>query len=48
MGALLSETLRGHRVIKTYGMEDFEADRFARANDRYFRVTRRTDPASRR
>ncbi len=42
MGALLSETLRGHRVIKTYGMEGFEADRFARANDRYFRVTRRT------
>jgi subfamily B ATP-binding cassette protein MsbA len=42
MGSLLSETLRGHRVIKTYGMEPFEADRFARANDRYFRVTRRT------
>lgn len=42
MGALLSETLRGHRVIKTYGMEPFEANRFARANDRYFRVTRRT------
>jgi len=42
MGALLSETLRGQRVIKTYGMEPFEADRFARANDRYFRVTRRT------
>ena len=42
MGALLSETLRGHRVIKTYGMEPFEAGRFARANDRYFRVTRRT------
>lgn len=42
MGALLSETLRGHRVIKTYGMEDFEAGRFARANDRYFRVIRRT------
>jgi subfamily B ATP-binding cassette protein MsbA len=42
MGALLSETLRGHRVIKTYGMEPFEAARFARANDRYFRVTRRT------
>ena len=42
MGALLSETLRGHRVIKTYGMEPFEAERFAGANDRYFRVTRRT------
>jgi len=42
IGALLSETLRGHRVIKTYGVEEFEADRFAEANDRYFRVTRRT------
>ena len=42
IGALLSETLRGHRVIKTYGMEEFEADRFGKANDRYFRVTRRT------
>ena len=42
MGSLLSETLRGHRVIKTYGMEPFETERFARANDRYFRVTRRT------
>ncbi|HEU5249915.1 MAG TPA: ABC transporter ATP-binding protein [Thermoanaerobaculia bacterium] len=42
MGSLLSETLRGHRVIKTYGMEPFEAERFGRANDRYFRVTRRT------
>ena len=42
MGALLSETLRGHRVIKTYGMEEFEAQRFAEANERYFRVTRRT------
>ena len=42
MGALLSETLRAQRVIKTYGMEPFEAERFARANDRYFRANRRT------
>jgi ATP-binding cassette, subfamily B, bacterial MsbA len=42
IGALLSETLRGHRVIKTYGMEGFEAHRFDEANQRYFRVTRRT------
>ncbi|HSS44334.1 MAG TPA: ABC transporter ATP-binding protein, partial [Thermoanaerobaculia bacterium] len=42
MGSLLSETLRGHRVIKTYGMEEFEARRFEQANERYFRVTRRT------
>ena len=42
MGALLSETLRGHRVIKTYAMEGFEARRFGQANERYFRVNRRT------
>ncbi|MGH9316654.1 MAG: ABC transporter ATP-binding protein [Thermoanaerobaculia bacterium] len=42
MGSLLSETLRGHRVIKTFGMEEFEARRFDEANERYFRVTRRT------
>ena len=42
MGAILGETLRGQRVIKTYAMEDFEAARFQRANERYFRVSRRT------
>jgi subfamily B ATP-binding cassette protein MsbA len=42
IGALLSETLRGHRLIKTYAMEPFEARRFAEVNDRYFRVNRRT------
>ncbi len=42
MSTLLSETLRGNRVIKTYGMEDYEARRFATANDRYFRVSLRT------
>ncbi|MGH9368718.1 MAG: ABC transporter ATP-binding protein [Thermoanaerobaculia bacterium] len=42
MGSLVSETLRGNRVIKTYGMEDFEAERFRTANDRLFRVSLRT------
>ena len=42
MGSILGETLRGQRVIKTYAMEDFEAARFQTANDRYFRVSRRT------
>jgi len=41
MGALLSETLRGHRVIKTYLMEKFEGERFALANERTFRANRR-------
>jgi subfamily B ATP-binding cassette protein MsbA len=42
MGALLSESLRGHRVIKTYAMELFEQRRFGRVNQEYFRVNRRT------
>ena len=42
MGAILGETLRGHRLIKTYGMEAFEGDRFRRANVRYFRASRQT------
>ena len=42
MSTILSETLRGHRVIKTYGMEKFEERRFGEANERYFRVNRRT------
>jgi subfamily B ATP-binding cassette protein MsbA len=42
IGALLSETLRGHRLIKTYAMEPFEARRFGEVNDRYFSANRRT------
>jgi subfamily B ATP-binding cassette protein MsbA len=42
MGALLGETLRGHRLIKTYAMEDFEAERFDGANRRYFGASRQT------
>ena len=30
MGTRLSEVLKGNRVIKTYGMEDYEAERLAR------------------
>ena len=42
MGAILGETLRGHRLIKTYAMEDFEAERFGEANRRYFGASRQT------
>ncbi len=42
MGALLGETLRGHRLIKTFAMEDFEADRFDAANRRYYAASRQT------
>ncbi len=42
MGSILGETLRGHRLIKTYAMEDFEAERFGQANRRYFAASRQT------
>jgi len=42
MGAILGETLRGHRLIKTYAMEDFEAERFRQANRRYFGASRQS------
>jgi subfamily B ATP-binding cassette protein MsbA len=40
MGAMLGETVRGHRLIQTYAMEDFEAERFRRVNRKYFDATR--------
>ncbi len=40
IGSILSETLKGQRVIKTYGMEPFEEKRFGEANDRYLRTSR--------
>jgi subfamily B ATP-binding cassette protein MsbA len=42
MGAILGETLRGHRLIKTYAMEDFEAERFRDANRSYFGASRQS------
>jgi subfamily B ATP-binding cassette protein MsbA len=42
MGAILGETLRGHRLIQTYGMEEFEARRFAQANRRHFGASRQS------
>ena len=42
MGSILGETLRGHALIKTYGMEKFEADRFGEANRRYFAAIRQS------
>ncbi|MDH3402513.1 MAG: ABC transporter ATP-binding protein/permease [Acidobacteriota bacterium] len=35
---LLSEATRGHRVVKAFGMEDFEHTRFAAATGRHLRV----------
>ncbi|MGH9443094.1 MAG: ABC transporter ATP-binding protein [Thermoanaerobaculia bacterium] len=42
IGDLLEETIRGHRIVKTYGMEPFEDRRFRAANQRYFRVNLKT------
>ena len=42
MGSILGETLRGHALIQTYGMEEFEAERFGQANRRYFGAIRQS------
>jgi subfamily B ATP-binding cassette protein MsbA len=42
IGEILQETIRGHRIVKTYGMEGFESARFRDANQRYFRVNLKT------
>ncbi|MFN7962208.1 MAG: ABC transporter ATP-binding protein [Thermoanaerobaculia bacterium] len=39
--ALLSEAVRGHRVVKAFGMERFEHTRFAASNARHLRVSLR-------
>ena len=42
IGEILQETIRGHRVVQTYGMEPYESRRFRTANEGYFRVNLRT------
>jgi len=42
IGEILQETIRGHRIVKTYGAEGFESRRFRAANQRYFRVNLKT------
>jgi subfamily B ATP-binding cassette protein MsbA len=42
MGSILGETLRGHALIQTYGMEKFEEARFGEANRRYFGAIRQS------
>ena len=36
--SLLAEAVRGHRVVKAFGMERFEFDRFRRATRRHLRI----------
>ena len=38
---VLSETLRGHRVVQAYGAERYEADRFGQVNERTFRLLKK-------
>jgi subfamily B ATP-binding cassette protein MsbA len=38
LASLMSEGVRGHRVVKAFGMEDFELGRFREATRRHLRV----------
>ena len=38
MSMLLQETIQGNRVVKAFGMEAYEKQRFAEENDRLFRL----------
>jgi subfamily B ATP-binding cassette protein MsbA len=40
--ALLQETVQGNRVVKAFGMEEYENRRFAEENRRLFRLTMKT------
>lgn len=35
----LHETITGHRIVKAFGMEDYEKRRFAKENERFFEIT---------
>jgi subfamily B ATP-binding cassette protein MsbA len=38
LASLMAEGIRGHRVVKAFGMEQFELDRFSEATRRHLRV----------
>ena len=38
LSEVLQETIRGHRIVKAFGMERFESERFRTANVSYFRT----------
>jgi subfamily B ATP-binding cassette protein MsbA len=38
MTMLLQETIQGNRVVKAFGMESYEKERFGKENDRLFRL----------
>ncbi len=39
LSTLLQETISGNRIVKAFGMEDYENERFAKENERLFRLT---------
>ncbi|MEE8209132.1 MAG: ABC transporter ATP-binding protein [bacterium] len=42
MNAILQETITGARIIKAFGMEDYEAGRYAEENTRFFNVMKKS------
>lgn len=46
LAQLLAEGIRGHRVVKAFGMEDFELARFSRATHRHLKVNLRAQVLS--
>jgi subfamily B ATP-binding cassette protein MsbA len=46
LSSLLTEMVRGHRIVKAFGMEQFELDRFRKATDRHLRVNLRAQVLS--
>jgi ATP-binding cassette, subfamily B, bacterial MsbA len=41
LSSLLTEIVRGQRIVKAFGMEEFELARFRRATERHLKVNRR-------
>ncbi len=39
LSSLLQETISGTRIVKAFGMEDYENERFGKENERLFRLT---------
>ena len=46
LASLMAEGIRGHRVVKAFGMEEFEHERFREATRRHLRVNLRAQMLS--
>ena len=42
MNSILQETISGARIIKAFGMEGYESDRYASENNRFFEIMRKS------